>query len=178
MCIICEEFGHAHQFIKCIECGNAYHKTCVSILRTEWDDTEKYICDVCDCYCQVCEKDDNEEDLLLCDGCNEGFHTYCLEPPLDEIPDNEWYCPECEDEYASDEEWAKDCVIPDDDIDETWTPSNCTCKVCFEINQAVAGWKSFKPKTAAQRRIKDAVDEHEKYVSVIMDNIAFKDAAK
>jgi len=178
MCTICEEFGHGHQFIKCIECGNTYHKTCVSILRTKWDDTEKYICDVCDCYCQMCEKDDNEDQLLICDGCNEGYHMYCLDPPLDAIPEEgeEWYCPDCEEDYASDEEWAKEHVVPEDEIDETWTRSECTCKVCSEINQAVEEWKDFKPQTAAQQCIKEAVDEHEQLVNTIMDNIAFRNA--
>jgi hypothetical protein len=34
--------------------------------------------------------------MLICDGCDKGFHTYCLEPPLENIPDGEWFCPACQ----------------------------------------------------------------------------------
>lgn len=33
--------------------------------------------------------------MLLCDKCNAGFHIFCLEPPLEAIPDGEWFCPTC-----------------------------------------------------------------------------------
>jgi hypothetical protein len=33
--------------------------------------------------------------MLLCDNCDAGYHTYCLTPPLDEIPDDDWVCPQC-----------------------------------------------------------------------------------
>lgn len=32
---------------------------------------------------------------MLCDGCDFGFHCECLTPPIDEIPIDEWFCPEC-----------------------------------------------------------------------------------
>lgn len=32
---------------------------------------------------------------MLCDGCDFGFHCECLTPPIDEIPVDEWFCPEC-----------------------------------------------------------------------------------
>ncbi|GIL79109.1 hypothetical protein Vretifemale_8509 [Volvox reticuliferus] len=44
--------------------------------------------------CQVCNRGDDDEQLLLCDGCDRGFHTYCVE--MDDIPQGEWYCPDCE----------------------------------------------------------------------------------
>lgn len=45
--------------------------------------------------CEVCGSADNEETLLLCDGCDLGWHTDCLRPPLDDVPDGEWYCDAC-----------------------------------------------------------------------------------
>jgi len=33
--------------------------------------------------------------MLLCDGCDLGYHLECLTPPLDDVPNEEWYCPEC-----------------------------------------------------------------------------------
>ncbi|XP_069132636.1 PHD and RING finger domain-containing protein 1-like [Argopecten irradians] len=48
-------------------------------------------------YCEVCGRCDREDRLLLCDGCDQGFHCECLTPPLQEIPVEEWFCPECAD---------------------------------------------------------------------------------
>ena len=33
--------------------------------------------------------------MLECDGCLKGFHLKCLRPPLKEVPEGDWYCPEC-----------------------------------------------------------------------------------
>ena len=33
--------------------------------------------------------------MLLCDSCDAPYHTYCLNPPLDEVPEGNWICPEC-----------------------------------------------------------------------------------
>jgi hypothetical protein len=33
--------------------------------------------------------------MLLCDSCDAPYHTYCLHPPLDEVPEGDWLCPEC-----------------------------------------------------------------------------------
>ncbi|XP_037087417.1 PHD and RING finger domain-containing protein 1-like [Pollicipes pollicipes] len=46
-------------------------------------------------YCEVCGRCDREDRLLLCDGCDAGYHLDCLEPPLDAVPVDEWFCPEC-----------------------------------------------------------------------------------
>uniref|UniRef100_A0A8D3CA73 PHD and ring finger domains 1 n=1 Tax=Scophthalmus maximus TaxID=52904 RepID=A0A8D3CA73_SCOMX len=45
--------------------------------------------------CEVCGGSDREDRLLLCDGCDSGFHMECLTPPLDSVPVEEWFCPEC-----------------------------------------------------------------------------------
>jgi len=34
--------------------------------------------------------------MLLCDGCDKGTHMYCLTPPLREVPQGDWFCPDCE----------------------------------------------------------------------------------
>lgn len=33
--------------------------------------------------------------MLLCDGCDKGYHTYCVDPPIEEVPEGDWFCPEC-----------------------------------------------------------------------------------
>ncbi|XP_066557176.1 PHD and RING finger domain-containing protein 1 isoform X2 [Amia ocellicauda] len=45
--------------------------------------------------CEVCGRSDREDRLLLCDGCDAGYHMECLNPPLDAVPVEEWFCPEC-----------------------------------------------------------------------------------
>ena len=41
--------------------------------------------------------------MLLCDGCDAPWHTYCLSPPLEGVPDGDWFCPACTvDEAAAD----------------------------------------------------------------------------
>ena len=34
-------------------------------------------------------------DLLCCDSCNVVYHLPCLDPPLDALPEDDWYCPAC-----------------------------------------------------------------------------------
>lgn len=34
--------------------------------------------------------------LLLCDLCDEAWHTWCLHPILWFVPDEDWFCPNCE----------------------------------------------------------------------------------
>ncbi|CAL1714552.1 unnamed protein product [Somion occarium] len=49
--------------------------------------------------CVVCSKDNGEDDAPLeCDKCDSPYHLGCLDPPLDAIPDGEWFCPDCEED--------------------------------------------------------------------------------
>ncbi|KAI8377547.1 regulator of chromosome condensation 1/beta-lactamase-inhibitor protein II [Radiomyces spectabilis] len=48
-----------------------------------------------DDFCVKCRKDDNEDKILLCDKCDASTHTYCAVPPLQEIPEGDWYCDKC-----------------------------------------------------------------------------------
>lgn len=45
--------------------------------------------------CQVCRKGDDDEYLLLCDGCDRGCHMFCLRPKVLQVPDGDWFCPNC-----------------------------------------------------------------------------------
>jgi hypothetical protein len=33
--------------------------------------------------------------MLVCDSCSRGWHMSCLMPPLECIPDGQWFCPRC-----------------------------------------------------------------------------------
>lgn len=49
-----------------------------------------------ECGCKVCAGKNDEHELLLCDECDYGYHLGCLNPPLETIPNEDyWYCPEC-----------------------------------------------------------------------------------
>ncbi|KAJ6216217.1 hypothetical protein RDWZM_007374 [Blomia tropicalis] len=43
-------------------------------------------------YCYYCR---DGGDLLCCDRCPAVFHPLCHEPPLDKVPDGDWFCYKC-----------------------------------------------------------------------------------
>jgi len=45
--------------------------------------------------CQVCKSRGEEDSMLLCDGCDNGYHTYCVEPPIENVPEGDWFCKDC-----------------------------------------------------------------------------------
>ena len=46
--------------------------------------------------CGACGECGDEDDVMLeCDACLRGWHMRCLHPPLEEVPEGEWYCPKC-----------------------------------------------------------------------------------
>lgn len=55
-------------------------------------------------FCEVCHQSDREDRMLLCDGCDSGYHLECLTPPMNEVPMEEWYCPECSQNTQNDAE--------------------------------------------------------------------------
>lgn len=65
-------------------------------------------------YCEVCGRCDREDRLLLCDACDLGYHCECLSPPLDSVPIEEWYCPDCAPDHAP----LEDEPLPDDVMEE------------------------------------------------------------
>jgi hypothetical protein len=42
--------------------------------------------------CRKCGKDDDHSHLLLCEACNDEYHTHCLDPPLDYVPEGDFFC--------------------------------------------------------------------------------------
>jgi len=56
------------------------------LLTAPWQDNDT---------CRVCGVDEDYESIMLCDRCDAEYHTYCLNPPLDNVPEGNWFCPEC-----------------------------------------------------------------------------------
>ncbi|GAQ77984.1 protein with Helicase_C domain [Klebsormidium nitens] len=44
--------------------------------------------------CQICKIDTGDE--MICDGCEKPYHKGCLTPPLEEVPEGDWFCAECQ----------------------------------------------------------------------------------
>lgn len=45
--------------------------------------------------CCVCWQEEDSKQIILCETCDAEYHIYCLQPPLQDIPDGEFYCPRC-----------------------------------------------------------------------------------
>lgn len=54
-----------------------------------------------DISCQVCGCSDRGEVMLICGdesgsvGCGVGTHIHFCEPPLENVPEEDWFCPKC-----------------------------------------------------------------------------------
>jgi hypothetical protein len=46
--------------------------------------------------CELCHSGADDDNMLICDGCDKLFHLYCLDPPLEKVPDGDWFCLKCE----------------------------------------------------------------------------------
>ena len=51
--------------------------------------------------CQICLRKDGESSMLLCECCEQGWHMGCLPTPMEEVPEGQWQCSECEAAAAS-----------------------------------------------------------------------------
>ncbi|BGP44741.1 hypothetical protein JCM10450v2_000555 [Rhodotorula kratochvilovae] len=65
-----------------------------------WEELQRFppVLDATD-NCKVCggfEADEVKGDILECEKCEGAYHAGCLTPPIQGIPDGEWFCPECE----------------------------------------------------------------------------------
>ena len=49
--------------------------------------------------CKVCQQDTDHSNILLCEGCNDEYHTYCLNPPLQSVPEGDFFCDTCKPLY-------------------------------------------------------------------------------
>jgi len=75
-----------------------------------------------DTICSICGSGDLADTLLLCDGpnCKNGTHMACLNPPLDEIPQGDWFCASCT-AAASAEDSPKSSKIDDHEEDSLFS---------------------------------------------------------
>ncbi|PIN05804.1 hypothetical protein CDL12_21653 [Handroanthus impetiginosus] len=57
--------------------------------------------------CQMCGCRDRGDEMLICGdeigsyGCGVGMHLDCLDPPLENVPEEDWFCPACREKRES-----------------------------------------------------------------------------
>jgi hypothetical protein len=83
--------------VTCTRCGLHQHCGCMDPPRRGMPEElrENWLCSSCK-VCSQCGKADNEDAMLVCDRCDRGFHMDCLDPPIDEIPEGDWLCGDCQ----------------------------------------------------------------------------------
>ena len=83
-----EEDLEAHELVaaKSLAAAEALRSGAVLVTRCGFDEV-----------CMHCEKSEPDASLLLCDakGCDGAAHAECLTPPLDAVPEDDWFCPQC-----------------------------------------------------------------------------------
>ena len=53
-----------------------------------------------ECGCQECGLKDDPDKQLFCEECQYVTHLWCLDPPLEEIPEGDFYCPNCKNDAS------------------------------------------------------------------------------
>lgn len=61
-------------------------------LRTWGDSEDSETSDFHNEYCELCFTGGQ---LLCCDGCERAYHFSCVTPPINEIPNGDWFCSHC-----------------------------------------------------------------------------------
>ena len=65
-------------------------------VHEEEDDSLLQMIENADDYCYFCERTDNTNILLICDKCHtKCCHSTCLDPPMEFIPEGDWFCDYC-----------------------------------------------------------------------------------
>jgi uncharacterized Zn finger protein (UPF0148 family) len=100
--------------------------------------------------CLVCNTHRNDDDLPLeCEKCDQPYHLDCLTPPLDEIPEGEWFCPVCEKE----EEQAERAVEEEPKVEEKELGLHAETETGTGTGtpRAKSATRSVTPKTGARK---------------------------
>lgn len=95
-CETCGREEGGEKFMRCIECKDEYHPSCLDIKPESVNKMKSFGWKCVQCKkCEICKDSGNEEKLLFCDSCDRGYHTFCLKPPLSRLPTGGWFCADC-----------------------------------------------------------------------------------
>ena len=97
---------------------------------------------------QVCRQSDREDMMLLCDRCDNGYHMDCLNPPMEYVPIEDWFCPQCDGTQAT-------ATLP------VRRPASLTLRVRQAVarnrqvvlRESNAGRKTATPKKTTRRKV-------------------------
>lgn len=105
--------------------GAARRKNAAEISRTTnsaWEELQRWPPLFEDEACKVCGSADADKGVMLeCEKCEGAYHGACLSPPIEGVPDGEWFCPTCDvphagavpaDDEAEDEEEEEEEAEP------------------------------------------------------------------
>lgn len=94
--------------------------------------------------CCVCWEDEDRKHILLCDKCDAEYHTYCLDPPLEDVPEGEWFCPRCKSEL--------DLDSSNEPMHSSLVPTRLMKQEdCYRSLAAALGQQEYHELTAGQR---------------------------
>ena len=96
-----------------------------------------------DIKCDVCMRG-REENLLLCERCTVGRHTECCSPPLDSVPDDDWFCSETCRTQSHDSMLKRD-QIGHDDHGKGQSPSSDDVRAPTRVTPGNASIIPIKP---------------------------------
>jgi len=61
--------------------------------------------------CKVCHRDVDHPNLLLCESCNDEYHIYCLNPPLQSVPEGDFFCDKCKRTHVTRDDDGLDSLV-------------------------------------------------------------------
>jgi len=108
ICPTCQKSELLEDCIKCNQCYMKFHKGCANPKKAKTPGGV-WVCEGCkeeedekEDFCKICKKETDGEDeenvVLICDGCEGEFHMKCVKPVVEEVPEGDWFCGDCQEE--------------------------------------------------------------------------------
>uniref|UniRef100_F6WAN9 PHD finger protein 10 n=1 Tax=Ciona intestinalis TaxID=7719 RepID=F6WAN9_CIOIN len=86
--------GEAEELIKCSQCDNHGHPSCLEMSVEQVSVIETYNWQCMECKtCTICSMPHREDLMMFCDRCDRGYHTFCVS--IRAIPSGVWACSRC-----------------------------------------------------------------------------------
>jgi len=101
----------------CLTCHNNPRKKCKS------------------CGCTVCGGKHDEDKLIACDECDSYIHTACHNPPLEAVPEGDFYCALCRND-------STEIIQPGQRVGLTKKTSKMPSRIAEETNKKSHDWGS------------------------------------
>jgi len=90
----CNKEGHPENMIKCTQCDNHGHPSCLEMNNELLEVMKTYDWQCMECKnCTICSQPTREDLMMFCDRCDRGYHSYCVS--LRNIPTGVWACSRC-----------------------------------------------------------------------------------